>query len=78
MNEPNRRAEQWAASVAALAVDALLDAGLVSREAFEAAKAVVAEEILVRLCCEDYPPPVGIDRVGGPPDAPNPDTITPA
>ena len=65
MSNPNTTAEQWAASVAAMAVDALLDAGLVTREHFETASAVVAEEIFVRLCCNDYPPPVDYRQVGG-------------
>jgi hypothetical protein len=46
----------WSKGVAELAVDALLDAGLVRREDFEPAVEVVAEEILVRLCLRDYPP----------------------
>jgi hypothetical protein len=64
MSDPNATAEQWCESVAALAVDALLDAGLVRREEFEAAKAVVAEEIFVRLCCNDYPPRVDYTAMG--------------
>ncbi|MFO0796610.1 MAG: hypothetical protein U0804_03980 [Gemmataceae bacterium] len=58
MSNPNTTAEQWCESVAAFAVDVLLDAGLVLREGFDQAKALVAEEIFVRLCCNDYPPPV--------------------
>lgn len=54
--QPTESAEAWAAKVAALAVDVLVDAGLVSREKFETAAAIVSEEILVRLCCDDYPP----------------------
>lgn len=65
MGNPYTTAEQWAASVAAMAVDALLDAGLVTRDKFETASAVVAEEIFVRLCCNDYPPPVDYRQVGG-------------
>ena len=64
MSVPRTTNEQWAASVAALAVDALLDAGLVSREHFEAANAIVAEEIHVRLCCNDYPPTIQFRQVG--------------
>ncbi len=64
MSNQKATAEQWAASVAAMAVDALLDAGLVSREQFEAARAIVAEEVFVRLCVRDYPPPVDDATVG--------------
>jgi hypothetical protein len=77
MSDPKATAEQWAASVAAFAVDALLDAGLVPREAFETAKAIVAEEIFVRLCCNDYPPAVDYDRVGVGAGAPNPNAHEP-
>lgn len=64
MSDPKATAEGWAASVAAMAVDALVDAGLVAREQFTAARAVVAEEVLVRLCVRDYPPPVDDATVG--------------
>ena len=42
-----------------MAVDALLDAGLVRREDFDRAVGVVAEEIFVRLVLGDYPPREG-------------------
>jgi hypothetical protein len=58
VNEPNTTAEQWCESVAALAVDALLDAGLLPRERLEDAKAIIATEISVRLYLNDYPPPL--------------------
>jgi hypothetical protein len=61
MSDAKVTAEEWAASVAALAIDALVDAGLVSREQFEAARAIVAEEVFVRLCVNDYPPAVEYD-----------------
>ena len=64
MSNPKATAEQWADSVAAIAVDALLDAGLVAREQFEAARAIVAEEVFVRLCVRDYPPPVDDATIG--------------
>jgi hypothetical protein len=41
---------------AALAADALIDAGLLSREQFDQAAATVSEEVFVRLCLLDYPP----------------------
>jgi hypothetical protein len=52
--EPTR---EWARHVAAIAVDALLDAGVVQKAQFATACEVVAEEIFVRLCLNDYPPP---------------------
>lgn len=58
MSKPDATAGGWAKDVAALAVDALLDAGIVPKSQFDAACEVVAEEIYVRLCLNDYPPPV--------------------
>jgi hypothetical protein len=58
MSEPNATAEQWCHSVAEFAADALLDATLVPRDRFEEVKVMLAQEIFVRLCCNDYPPPV--------------------
>jgi hypothetical protein len=46
----------WSDHVAALAVDALIDAGLIRRDDFEKAAATVSEEVFVRLCLLDYPP----------------------
>jgi len=42
--------------VAILAVDELVNAGLVRRDDFESAVAIAAEEIQVRLAMKDYPP----------------------
>ena len=42
--------------MAVLAVDALVDSGLVRKDDFDQAVEVVAEEILVRLSLRDYPP----------------------
>jgi len=50
---------EWSDNVAALAVDALIDADLLKAESRDAATAIVAEEVLVRLSLRDYPP---IDR----------------
>ena len=50
-------AKSWSEDVAELAVDALLDAGLVKREDFDRAVVIVAEEIFARLVLGDYPPP---------------------
>ena len=49
--------KSWSEGVAVLAVDALLDAGLVKREDSDPAVSTVAEEMLVRLALGDYPPP---------------------
>ena len=49
-------AKEWSDKVAGLAVDALLMRGLLRREDFELATRIVSEEIVVRLCLEDYPP----------------------
>ncbi|HEX8721686.1 MAG TPA: hypothetical protein VF736_13710 [Pyrinomonadaceae bacterium] len=51
--------QTWSEGVAELAVDALVDAGLIAKKDFERAVAVVAEEIFVRLVIGDYPPPGG-------------------
>jgi hypothetical protein len=77
MSDPRATAEPWAASVAAHAVDALLDAGPMPREAFETAKAIVAEGIHVRLCCHDDPSPVDYDQVRAGAGAPNPNADKP-
>ena len=47
---------EWSEDVAAIAVDALVDRGLIRKADFEKAKSIVAEEINVRLCLNDYPP----------------------
>jgi hypothetical protein len=49
-------AKSWCEKVAALGVDILIDCELVKKEDFDKAKAIVAEEILVRLSMGDYPP----------------------
>lgn len=46
----------WSDSIAALAVDALIDCEFIKKEDFQKASASVAEEILVRLLLNDYPP----------------------
>jgi len=50
-------AKEWCDKVAALGVDALLDEGIVKREDFARASAIVSEEIWVRLAMGDAPPP---------------------
>jgi hypothetical protein len=46
----------WSDEIAALVVDALVDAGLVDRNNFQRAFAIVSEEVFARLCVRDYPP----------------------
>jgi hypothetical protein len=46
----------WSRTVAALALDALVDHGLLKREDFDAALEIAAEEIRIRLVMGDYPP----------------------
>jgi hypothetical protein len=50
------RVREWCDKVAALQVDALVDAGLVPKVEFERGASMVAEELFVRLCMDDYPP----------------------
>jgi hypothetical protein len=49
-------AKEWSVSVAGLAVDALLDHGLIKKADFERAAEIAAEEIHIRLTMGDYPP----------------------
>jgi hypothetical protein len=53
--------DSWSRTVAALALDALVDHGLLKREDFDAALEIAAEEIRIRLVMGDYPP---VDDVG--------------
>ena len=46
----------WSRSVAALALDRLVDEGFLKREDFDAALGPAAEEIQIRLAMGDYPP----------------------
>jgi hypothetical protein len=50
--------QSWCESVAGLGVDMLVDSGLIRKEDYTKATAIVAEEILVRLAMGDYPPSV--------------------
>jgi len=58
----NADISSWCEKVAGLGVDALVDCELVRREDFDQAKAVVAEEILVRFSMGDYPPISGDNK----------------
>jgi hypothetical protein len=49
--------KEWSRSVAGLAVDSLIDHGLVKKEDFRRAAEIAAEEIWIRLLARDYPPP---------------------
>jgi hypothetical protein len=46
----------WSNRIAGLAVDALVHAKVVPPEDYDRAVEIVSEEILVRLCLEDFPP----------------------
>jgi hypothetical protein len=52
-----KTAKDWCEQVAIFGVDMLVDHGLLKKEDFDRAVALVAEEILVRLALRDYPPP---------------------
>ena len=47
--------KDWSRSVAELAADMLVDAGLIQQAKFDQATEVIAEEVLVRLCLNDRP-----------------------
>ena len=53
-DEFSTRVREWCDDVAALGVDVLADAGLVSRADFERAADIVAEEVFVRLIQSKY------------------------
>ena len=53
-DEFTTRVREWCDDVAALGVDVLADAGLVSRAGFERAADIVAEEVFVRLIQSTY------------------------
>ncbi len=56
-NWRNESPEQCSERVASVAVDALLRPAIISREDFAKAVEIVTEEVNVRLCLGDYPPP---------------------
>ena len=47
---------EWSEHVAHLAADVLRDQRLIRPHDFDRVVAVIAEEINVRLCLDDYPP----------------------
>ena len=47
----------WCLKVAGLGVDELVRARLIPESDFDRATKIVAEEIFVRLCANDLPPP---------------------
>ncbi|MBS1769912.1 MAG: hypothetical protein JSS77_09620 [Acidobacteria bacterium] len=55
MNSKDEKHKEWSDRAAGLAVDALVDAGLISKEEFDSAAEIVAEELLVRLAIGDTP-----------------------
>ena len=58
MSDPKQTVGDWGRGMAGMAVDALIDHGLVARDQYETARDVVAEELYVWLCMEHYPPPI--------------------
>ena len=56
------RTREWCVSVAGLAVDALVDGGVIDRHAFDKGVAIVSEEIYVRLAVQNYPPSTESDN----------------
>ena len=48
--------DQWSKAVAVIVADSLVDGGLLDRAQIPRASEIIAEEIWVRLLCEDYPP----------------------
>ena len=57
MSDDKQKVRDWCDQVAIFGVDMLVDHGLLKKEDFDKAVAIVAEEILVRLALRDYPPP---------------------
>jgi len=57
----NDKVKIWSDNIADLVIDALVDCGIVKKEDFEKASAA-AEEILVRLLLNDYPPPLSAEN----------------
>lgn len=55
MNAKDEKIWGWSERVAGLSVDALVDAGFVSKEDFDSAIDIVAEEIYIRLIIDDTP-----------------------
>jgi len=53
---PDARLRQYSLGLAALAVDSLVDAGLVEKANFGKAKDVAADELYVRFAMGDLPP----------------------
>ncbi len=49
----------WSQMIGELAADALLTAGIISNSDNDRTIAIIAEEVLVRLCLNDRPSPIG-------------------
>ncbi len=69
MSDSVTNVSDWSEKVASLAVDRLVDAGLVKKEDFGSAVALAAEEIRVRLTLGDYPPADDTRASGDPKNA---------
>ncbi len=50
------QSRDWCNNFSELGADALVFAGLISKEDFERASAIISEELFARLCVNDYPP----------------------
>jgi hypothetical protein len=55
MTTKDKKLKEWSDHVSGIAVDALVDAGLVARKDFDAASTIVAEEVFIRLIIGDKP-----------------------
>ena len=47
--------KEWSDKVATLVADALVEAGILSKQDFEKTIEIISEEVNVRLCLDDYP-----------------------
>jgi hypothetical protein len=56
MRDPKTEAARWCDAIARLGADALVDGGLVGKDAKDRARGIIEEELLVRLTVQDYPP----------------------
>jgi len=57
--------EAWSADVAAITIDALVDAGFIRKADATRATAIAANEINIRLALHDFPPNRGAREKGG-------------
>ena len=62
----------WSDQIAFLAAEALVESQLVSRDNFDTAAAVIAEEVYARLCLCDFPPSSDSELAPADPDPERP------